>query len=60
MKKDIQFNAEELVNSVEALARHATGKEKLTLRTKSLTFPKTERCSPAIVARKKRSIQQEV
>src|SRR5688572_19039255 len=38
-RKHIEFNAEELVNSVEALARHAAGKEKLTLRTKSLTLP---------------------
>ena len=38
-RKDIEFNAEDLVRSVEALARHATGKEKLTLRTNSLTVP---------------------
>src|SRR5688500_10463158 len=38
-RKHIEFNAEELVNSVEALARHAAGKEKLTLRTKSLRLP---------------------
>jgi len=35
-RKEIEFNAEELVNSVEALARHSSGKEKLTLRSKSL------------------------
>src|ERR1019366_6930472 len=31
-RKKIDFNAEDLVSSVEALARHAAGKEKLTLR----------------------------
>jgi putative transcriptional regulator len=38
-RKEIEFNAEDLVSSVEALARHAAGKEKLTLRTNSLTLP---------------------
>jgi Predicted transcriptional regulator len=37
--KEIEFNAEDLVSSVEALARHAAGKEKLTLRTNSLALP---------------------
>jgi putative transcriptional regulator len=37
--KAIEFNAEDLVSSVEALARHATGKEKLTLRTRTLALP---------------------
>jgi len=39
-RKEIEFNAEDLVGSVEALARHAAGKEKLTLRTKTLTLPR--------------------
>ena len=39
-RKEIQFNAEDLVSSVEALARHAGSKEKLTLRTKTLTLPR--------------------
>jgi putative transcriptional regulator len=38
-RKEIEFNAEDLVSSVEALARHAACKEKLTLRTNSLTLP---------------------
>jgi hypothetical protein len=38
-REEIEFNAEDLVSSVEALARHATGKEKPTLRTRSLTLP---------------------
>ena len=38
-RKEIQFNAEHLVTSVEALAKHAAGKEKLTLRTKTLALP---------------------
>ena len=39
-RKEIKFNAEELVSSVEALARHAAGDEKLTLRTKTLALPR--------------------
>src|SRR3569833_2226088 len=35
-RKEIEFNAEDLVASVEALARHATSEEKLTLRTITL------------------------
>jgi hypothetical protein len=31
--KDIEFNAEDLVSSVEALAGHLSGKDKITLRT---------------------------
>lgn len=38
-RKEIEFNAEELVSNIEALARHAAGKEKLTLRTRTLTLP---------------------
>jgi putative transcriptional regulator len=38
-RKEIEFNAEDLVTSVETLARHAAGEKKLTLRTKSLKLP---------------------
>ena len=38
-RKEIEFNAEDLVSSVETLARHAAGKEKLTLRTRTLKLP---------------------
>ena len=37
--KQIQFDAESLVKSVEALAQHATGTGKLTLRTRHLSLP---------------------
>ena len=37
--KDIEFDAEALVGSVEALAAHVLGKRKLTLRTHALTLP---------------------
>jgi putative transcriptional regulator len=37
--KKIDFNAENLVSNLEALARHSAGKEKLTLRTRTLTLP---------------------
>jgi putative transcriptional regulator len=38
-QKEIEFNAEDLLASVEALARHAKGQEKLTLRTRTLALP---------------------
>ncbi|MBI2497748.1 MAG: helix-turn-helix domain-containing protein [Opitutae bacterium] len=34
--KEIEFNAEDLVGSVEALAGHLSGKSKTTLRTKTV------------------------
>jgi putative transcriptional regulator len=37
--KEIEFNAEDLLANVEALARHAAGHEKLTLRTRTLKLP---------------------
>jgi hypothetical protein len=37
--KVIEFNADDLVGSVEALAHHLTGKAKLTLRTATTPFP---------------------
>ena len=38
-RKGIEFKAEDLVASVEALAHHASGQHKLTLRTNTLTLP---------------------
>ena len=37
--KDIEFNADDLVGSVEAFANHLTGKQKLTLRTATMPLP---------------------
>ena len=37
--KDLVFNAEYLVGSVEALAAHLSGKEKITFRTKTVALP---------------------
>lgn len=37
--KAIEFNADDLVGSVEAFARHVSGKEKLTLRTATMPLP---------------------
>jgi putative transcriptional regulator len=37
--KEIEFNAEELVDSVEAFAAHLRGRKKLTLRTRHLSLP---------------------
>ncbi len=37
--KDIEFNAEDLVGSVEALADHLAGRSKITLRTKTVSLP---------------------
>ncbi len=39
-RKEIEFKAEDLVSSVETLARHAADREKITLRTKTLTLPR--------------------
>ncbi len=38
-RKEIEFDAEALVGTVEALASHARGERKLTLRTYALTLP---------------------
>jgi putative transcriptional regulator len=38
-RKEIEFNPEELVASVEALAAHVQGRKKLTLRTRELSLP---------------------
>jgi putative transcriptional regulator len=37
--KEIEFNAEELVGSVEAFAAHVQRRKKLTLRTRKLSLP---------------------
>jgi hypothetical protein len=37
--KDIEFNAVDLVGSVEAFAHHLTGKQKLILRTATMPLP---------------------
>jgi putative transcriptional regulator len=37
--KDIEFNADDLVGSVEAFAHHLTGKQRLTLRTATMPLP---------------------
>jgi putative transcriptional regulator len=37
--KEIEFNAEELVKSVESFAAHVQGRRKLTLRTRRLSLP---------------------
>ena len=38
-RKEIQFDAEALVGSVEALAAHVRGERKLTLRTRAMALP---------------------
>jgi putative transcriptional regulator len=38
-RKEIVFNPEELVGSVEAFAAHVQGKQKLTLRATKLSLP---------------------
>jgi putative transcriptional regulator len=38
-RKEIEFDAEALVGSVEAMAAHVRGERKLTLRTRALTLP---------------------
>ncbi|MCX6955629.1 MAG: helix-turn-helix domain-containing protein [Verrucomicrobia bacterium] len=37
--KEIEFNADDLVGSVEAFAQHVTGRQKLTLRTATMPLP---------------------
>ena len=37
--KDLEFNAADLVGSVEAFAHHLTGKQKITLRTATMPLP---------------------
>ena len=38
-RKEIEFNAEALVGSVESFAEHVVGQKKLTLRTRQLNLP---------------------
>ena len=38
-RKDIEFDAEAMIGSVESLAAHIRGEAKLTLRTHALTLP---------------------
>jgi len=38
-RKEIEFDAEALVGSVEALAAHVRGERKLTLRTRAVALP---------------------
>lgn len=38
-RKEIQFDAETLVGSVEALAAHVRGERKLTLRSRAMALP---------------------
>ena len=62
-RKEIEFNAEDLVGSVEALARHAAGKEKLTLHTKTLTLPrpvKPIKAKEIVAIREKMAVSQAV
>jgi putative transcriptional regulator len=61
--KSIEFNAEDLVGSVESLANHVAGKDKVTLRTKTLPLPRPiKSLSPAQVRaiRKKLNVSQPV
>jgi hypothetical protein len=46
-QKEIEFNAEELVGSVEAFAAHVQGRKKLTLRGRQLSLPPPDQTSPA-------------
>jgi putative transcriptional regulator len=39
MKKEIEFNPDELIASVESFRDHVLGKQKLTLRTTKLVLP---------------------
>ncbi|MDI1249613.1 MAG: hypothetical protein PSV13_12180 [Lacunisphaera sp.] len=48
--KGIEFNAEDLVGSVETLANHLSGKAKVTLRSKTVVLPpRIKSLSPAQV-----------
>lgn len=61
--KEIEFNAENLVGSVEALAGHLSGKGKITLRTKTVSLPsRVKPMNPAQVRaiRKKLNVSQPV
>jgi putative transcriptional regulator len=53
--KAIEFNAEDLVRSVEELVAHARGERRLTLRTKTLRLPQRAR---ALSAREIRALRE--
>jgi putative transcriptional regulator len=61
--KVIEFNANDLVGSVEAFAQHLTGKQKLTLRTATRPLPpRAKPLTPGQVRaiRKKLNVSQPV
>ncbi len=61
--KDIEFNADDLVGSVESFADHLKGSRKLTLRTKTMPLPpRVRRFTPAQVRaiRKRLNVSQPV
>ncbi len=61
--KKIEFNADELVGSVEVFAHHLTDKAKLTLRTATMPLPlPVKSLSPSQVRsiRKKLNVSQPV
>ncbi len=61
--KDIEFNADDLVGSVESFADHVQGSRKLTLRTKTMPLPpRVRRFTPAQVRaiRKRLNVSQPV
>jgi len=61
--KAIEFNAEDLVSSVEAMAGHLSGKGKITLRTKTVSLPpRVKPMNPAQVraTRKKLNLSQPI
>lgn len=62
-RKETEFDADALVGSVEALVRHAAGKEKLTLRTKTLSLPpivKPIKAGEIVANREKMAVSQAV
>ncbi len=61
--KEVEFNAEDLIGSVAALAQHLSGKSKITLRTKTVALPpRVKPMNPAQVRaiRKKLNVSQPV
>jgi putative transcriptional regulator len=62
-RKDISFDAEALVGSVEAFASHLQGKQKLTLRTRKLSLPapiKPMKPKDIVALRRKLNLSQAV
>jgi putative transcriptional regulator len=61
--KEIEFNADDFVGSVEAFANHLTGKQKLTMRTVMVPLPpRVKPLTPTQVRsiRKKLNVSQPV